>query len=344
MANLPTDLSKARCGSGCGEDREVSGALERGGDPTAGLGSRAVDRGEVFKGHDLAQIMTVLSGDHSLQHLYTLPNGTGSSESVGLHTESVMNQLIRYPFRDSLTVHELRALKGLIAFHDLEKYPEHGTRDTSNVRLEHERTERWMRYFGPSFGLSERDLEVGIAVLHSEVLGDVMRHIAPYRPTSEEKEALRKGLATLPESRCHQAYVAAVDSMYKNVATSLVESTRYAEIIHKAVEMLVEQAGVVKLPVSRYLKLVTAFYQSDCSTYTADSSAPSFGRHGELSMEFLFQVEPTYRGALGSPTFRFDSSRGRIQMRGIFEQAMRDIEEKVRVLGDETNSPEDAIR
>jgi|GEM_PF-4306262 len=118
--------------------------------------------------------------------------------------------------------------------------------------------------------------------------------------------------------------------MYESVANSKISPIERQSLIQIGAHQLAREARQCGLSPSTYLKLAIAFYQSDCSTYTADSLCESANVRGSLSMEFLFEQAPVAALESPQPTLVFDSVRSRLTMRGIFEDALRALEDAVR--------------
>jgi len=271
-------------------------------------------------------IATFASACPEYRHLISLKNDPSGSPTVGQHTEAVMNQLLRYPFRLILNHDEIKLLKVLMACHDLEKYPENGNRGDSP---EHDRAEKWLKKFAPLFGLGNHKIDTATTLLQSEVLGQLMKQIAPARPSGEAKTALLKSILELRYEQQRGAYHAGISQLYQTAAESQIKGQQYQEIIATACCTISTEAAKCKLTPSSYLLLAMTFYQCDCSTYTADSVCESENLRGKLSMEFLFELKPDAELNSTNLMIVFEKQLGRMKMRGIFESAMRDLEAAV---------------
>ncbi len=276
---------------------------------------------------DARETMKLLRQSDALyQHLCSLPNDAHGNITVGEHTESVMNQLLRYPFASSLTIADIEMLKGIIACHDLEKYPERGERDVANTALEHQRAVTWLRHFSLRFGLFDERVEIGVAIINSDALGNFMKLVAPGRPTEEKKRETEAQIRELPESERGEAYRRSIRALYEEAARSVVSSDERRNLVEATAKALSAEATSCGLSVAQYFRYAIAFYQSDCSTYTADSACESTRGRGRVSMEFLFEQRADATLESATPTLVFDSGRQRLRMRGVFEDALQELE------------------
>jgi predicted nucleic acid-binding protein len=283
-----------------------------------------VSVGNLIRGQDAQTTIGILRNS-SLQYSYllSLKNDPSGRPTVGQHSEAVMNQLLRYPFKELLKQDEIELLKVLIACHDLEKYPEHGNREDSP---EHDRAEKWLRKFAPLFGLDDTRIEIAATLIQSKIIGKLMKDIAPARLNSDAKRSMSRLIMEQPEDTRNKKYQECIDELYLKAAESKVGQTEYHKMIDVACQAICNEANHCGLSSSDYLLLAMAFYQSDCSTYTADSRCESGNLRGDLSMEFLFELNSDSNFNTNEPMIDFDHTRGRMKMRGIFEFAIRDLE------------------
>lgn len=317
MAKFVDDRSRVR--------RSVT---DRGIDSRLDLSREALLAG-VFENDDPQIVFSLLKRDDTLARLYALPNEARRAYTVGQHSEAVFTQLEKYPFAQTLTNTDLVMLRALVAFHDLEKIPVEGPRLRDNVLEEHQRAEKWLRSYAPKIRLANNDLEVAVALLHSEVLGDLCKQIAPARYSSELKGALRIALEQASPAQQPTLCDSVVKAIYQRAHDSVVAADEYSRIIEASAEALINQARQCNMHPLRYMRLATAFYQSDCSSYTIDNAIAVESPIDNLSMDFLFAAADGRRLGDGYPAFRFDSERGRISMRGVFETALQDVETAV---------------
>lgn len=283
----------------------------------------------VFEDNDPQIVFSRLKRADTLATLYALPNEARGTYTVGQHSEAVFTQLHKYPFAETLTNTDLVMLRALVAFHDLEKIPLKGMRLSEDVRDEHERAEKWLRSYAPKVGLPDNDVEVAVALLHSEVLGDLFKKIAPARYSSDMKVQLRSALEEASPAQRPALRDEFVKHMYQRAHGSVVSGEEYSRIIDASAQALINQARECNVPPDRYMRLAVAFYQSDCSSYTTDNGTATESPIGNLSMDFLFALADGRRLGDGKPVFRFDSERGRIAMRGVFEKTLQDVEKAV---------------
>jgi len=280
-----------------------------------------------------ATMETLRKGDALYDHLCSLRNDAKGRVTVGEHTEAVMNQLLRYPFVTSLSRADIEMMKGIIACHDLEKYPENGERDASSTAPEHLRAEHWLRHFSSRLGLFDQKVEIGATIINSDALGNFMKLVAPARPKETEKRQAEEEIRNLPESAWENAYRSAIEGFYQRAASSLVSDSERRHLIDATAQVLAREATQCGLSPQQYFALAVAFYQSDCSTYTADSACDSTSRRGNLSMEFLFEQKPEATLDSQAPTLVFDSTRQRLRMRGVFEESLRELEATISSMG-----------
>jgi hypothetical protein len=259
--------------------------------------------------------------------LYNLPNDDARSHSVGEHIATVLHQLKRHPF----TCRE-RLLAVLILFHDVEKYDEDGTRNLTDVHEEHSRAEKWLRRYAGEFALLESEIRIAVTLLHSEVLGTLMREIAPGRPSSSQKEINGRHLAALIETESTSTYAAINEAMYRSTVSSLLHEPSYSALIKTSAHRIFQQAVDCQDHPISFLRDAIAFYQCDCSAYTASAYSPAHQFKGALSMEFLFALKDGATPFSESSNYVFDPSMGRMRMRGVFEQVLRDLEDQVQLL------------
>jgi hypothetical protein len=273
---------------------------------------------------------TLREFDQTYAYLCDLPNDHFNAVTVGVHSEQVMHQLLRYPFHHSLGYGEVEKVKILISCHDLEKYPLDGNRDHTNAHEEHRRAEKWLRHFAPKFGLTRGDdLELAVSIIHSEVLSYLVKEVAPARPTFEEKrDAFEAIVRASPESQ-GELYRLFADETYSWIQQSRVSDKKRSELIAEAVSALSLEASACGASLDRYFKYAVAFYQCDCSAYSRDCISESTGIRGPLSVEFLFEQKSDAHIHSPHPTFEFDLERGRIKMRGVFEATLSMLENTV---------------
>lgn len=274
---------------------------------------------------------TLREYDMAYSYLCDLPNDHFNAVTVGIHSEQVMHQLLRYPFLKSLGSEELEKLKILISCHDLEKYPLNGERDHSNAHEEHQRAERWLRHFAPRFGLiNDNDIELAVRIIHSEALSCLIKDVAPARPSFQEKKRALQLIMEAPQEEQGIHYRAFAERNYAWIEQSRVSDSERLGLIARAVEELRAEAAGCGVAIERYFKYAVTFYQCDCSSYSRDCISESTGVRGPLSVEFLFQQKPDAHVHSRYPSFEFDSERGRMKMRGVFEDALQTLERNIR--------------
>lgn len=280
-----------------------------------------------------AELIDLLKEHPRLAFLYDQDARVAENYTIEEHTQMVLRQHDRYLAQarlpDGITREELRLV---LALHDI------GKPIPANKEDQHRATIEVIEALRECLPIGDRAWEIGKALIDNDIVGSIVRACTSKLASMDERKAIgakaRSGAVTY-EDLSKFAWLVKVEEMHDRHPRKPAFDAKLEE----AAQWVSSASRALGMSGTELLKLVTAFYQADTSSYTYDAQARS-GRRASPGLEFLFKLNEGWKAGGEGSLLQIDGRNNRLYFSYYVEKAIAALEQRVS-FEDQRKGPDD---